>query len=94
MWRRFLVAGSVVVVVVAGVMVVRAAGSPDGLAGALGVWGFVLAAVGVVLAAVALWPAAREGGSSRTNVQVVRSERGDAFGVQNGNQYVKRGDDR
>lgn len=90
--RRIVVVAAFAVVLVAVTMVVRAATSGDGLTSALGVWGFVLAAVGVVTGATGLWPSTRR---SRTgghgDVQVIHAHKGDAFGVQNGDQHVNRG---
>lgn len=98
MWRRLVVAGSVVIVIVAVVMVILAAGSPSGLNGALGIWGFVLAALGVMLAAVALWPARSV--KDRLGVQVNSAEHGDMFVSQygdvqaNSSRRATRGTDR
>lgn len=91
MVRRGLAVASAVLVVVSVAMVLRASNSPDGLAAATGVWGFVLTAAGVVLGAVSLWPVVAQRRRRGTgNVQVIRAHNGDAFGVQNGSQYVDR----
>lgn len=78
------------VVAVAVVMVVLAARSSGGIDGAVGIWGFVLTAVGVVLGVVALWPS----GSRRDkdqSAQVNLAERGDMFVSQHGDVRVNRG---
>jgi hypothetical protein len=87
MWRRLLVVVSVVAVIAAAVMVVVAAKGPGGAADALGVWGFVLAAIGVVLAAVGLWPAGRDGELGST-VQINHADEGDIFAAQNGDLHT------
>lgn len=91
MVRRGLAFTSVVLVVVAVVMVVRASSGSGGLASATGVWGFVLTAVGVVIGAVSLWPVVTERRRrDGVSLQVIRADTGDAFGVQDGSQHVDR----
>jgi hypothetical protein len=82
MVRRFIAVVSAVVVVVAVAMVIVALRSPAGAASALGVWGFILTALGVVLGAVSLWLNGPELGPG--DVQNVTAQQGDAFGVQGG----------
>ncbi|SDP64646.1 hypothetical protein SAMN04487914_1232 [Arthrobacter sp. ok909] len=89
MLRRVLIFGSVAVLVCAVVMVVLAARTPEGLVSALAIWGFVLTGVGVVLGVVGL-RAAKPAGNSGSGMQVVKAERGDAFGVQNGTMNVNK----
>lgn len=92
MIRRSLIAIASVAVLVAVVMVVTAANSPDGFASALGIWGFVLAIVSVVVGIGGLWPQ-RSKDDPASDTQINYSEQGDVYGVLNGDQYVKcRGD--
>lgn len=70
-------------------MVVLAARSPEGFASALSIWGFVLTVIGVVLGLVGL-RTAKPAVSSMPEVQVIQSQQGDAFGVQNGTMNVNR----
>lgn len=90
MLRRSLFLGSLAVLVCAVVMVVLAGKSPAGLASALGIWGFVLTAVGVLLAVVSLWTAKPpdKPRPNLQNIQVNKAEQGDVFGVQNGTMNV------
>ena len=91
MVRRGLAVASLVLVLVSVGVVLRASNSPDGLAVATGVWGFVLSAAGLVLGALSLWPVVAERRRRDTqNVQVIEAHNGDAFGVQNGSQHVDR----
>lgn len=89
MLRRFLIFGSLAVLLCAVVMVVLAAKSTEGLASALAIWGFVLTALGVVLGIAGL-RAVRTADNPEPNTQVIKSNSGDAIGVQNGTMNVNR----
>lgn len=89
MMRRIITIVSLVLVLVAVAMVLLAIRSPEGLAGAEGLWGFVLAAVGVILGSVALWPAATRR-QPDVGGQHISATGGDAYGVHTGNMHVER----
>ncbi|MHA7181356.1 hypothetical protein ACX80J_14730 [Arthrobacter sp. MDB2-24] len=89
MLSRLLIFVSIVVVVCAVVMVMLAAKNPEGLASALGIWGFVLSVVGIVLGVAGL-QTAKPTSDPVPGVQVIHAQQGDAFGVQNGTMNVDR----
>ena len=70
-------------------MVLTSIGSEGGIDNALGLWGFVLAVVSVLLGIGGLLLGPRDDAPGK-GVQVNYSEQGDVFGSMNGNQYVHR----